>query len=98
MIDDDVVIKKSLSLFSALSNNARMKIVILLFDGKMNVQDMQQIIEISQSAMSHHLSLLKNSELIKSERDGHFMYYELSDNHARSLIELAFEHALEKVT
>ena len=54
-----------------------------------------QLLDVSQSAVSHQLRLLKASKLVKFRRDGKTVFYSLDDDHVRSMIALGMEHVEE---
>jgi len=62
----------------ALSVDARVKIIDLLRDGPLCVGALNRRLEISQSAVSQHLRILKDAELVRSERKGLFLHYEIN--------------------
>ena len=66
-----------------------------LFESELCVNDIAQVVGISQSAVSHQLRLLKTSKLVKFRREGKAMYYSLDDDHVRSMIALGMEHTEE---
>ena len=59
------------------------------------VGDLAQLLDVSQSAVSHQLRLLKASKLVKFRRDGKTVFYSLDDDHVRSMIALGMEHVEE---
>ena len=61
----------------------------------MCVNDIAQVVGISQSAVSHQLRVLKTSKLVKFRRDGKAIYYSLDDDHVRSMISLGMDHVEE---
>lgn len=68
MIED---FNKTSEVFKALSNPARIEILLLLARNKeLMVQDIVKELDLAQSTISVHLSVLKNTNLIKSERQG----------------------------
>jgi len=67
-----------ISLFKALSDETRLRILKLLEGGELCVCDITDALRISQPNVSFHLSLLKEAGLIKDRRDGRWMYYSLN--------------------
>ena len=61
----------------------------------MCVCDIAQLLEMSQSAISHQLRVLKNARLIKFRRDGKTIFYSLADEHVRTIIDQGIEHIEE---
>lgn len=69
MIENDI--------FKALADPTRRKLFDKLASGSMNASDLRVGMEISQSAISQHLSVLRNSGLVRENRQGRFVYYEV---------------------
>ena len=82
-------------LFRIFGDSTRIKILYALFESELCVNDIAQVVGISQSAVSHQLRLLKTSKLVKFRREGKAMYYSLDDDHVRSMIALGMEHTEE---
>ena len=82
-------------LFKVFGDSTRIRIVFALFDEERCVTDIATSLQITQSAISHQLKILKQSKLIKSRRDGKQIYYALADDHVRSIIGQGLEHVEE---
>ena len=82
-------------LFKCFGDSTRLRILYRLFDSEVCVGDIAQDLEISQSAVSHQLKILKQFRLIKSRRDGKSMLYSLADDHVRTIIAQGKEHVEE---
>ncbi len=78
--------------FKALSDEGRLKIILLLLSGKQNVNSISESVGLSQSATSHQLRILKDAKILKCERVGNVNYYYLADEHVKTLILTAVEH------
>ena len=83
-------------LFKGFADSTRVQILSLLMGGEMCVNDIAQAIELSQSAVSHQLRLLKQMHLIKYRRDGKNILYSLADDHVRTILQMGLEHVLCK--
>ena len=94
-IPSDTLIYRATEIFSALADSTRFKILSSLAGGELCVHELVAICDVSQSAVSHQLRLLKDRGLVKSRRDGQKVVYSFSDEHIRSLIILGLEHAAE---
>ena len=81
--------------FKMVSDPTRLKIINVLFDRELCVCDLMVITEMSQSAISHQLSKLKQTRLVKSEKRGKNVFYSLNDDHVRTIFKHAQEHARE---
>lgn len=66
-------------LAKSLSDGNRLRILLLLGDGRKSVSAIVEKLDVSQPLVSHHLKELKRSLLVKVEREGPFIYYELAD-------------------
>jgi DNA-binding transcriptional ArsR family regulator len=73
-------------LAKSLSDGNRLKILVLVSYGKKSVSAIAEELALSQPLVSHHLKELKNSLLVKVERQGPFVYYELADARILSII------------
>ena len=62
----------------ALSDPTRRKILEMLKKGTISAGDISESFDVSQAAISRHLSVLKDADLIRDKRDGKFIYYELN--------------------
>ena len=83
------------NVFKVFSDNTRIKIVWNLFDRELCVAEISQKTEMSQSAISHQLKILKDANLIKARRDGKNTFYSLSDEHVKRIIEQVMIHISE---
>ena len=82
--------------FKALGDPTRIKILLALSDQpELCVYDLSSISDVSVSATSHQLRLLRNLRLIKYRKAGKFVYYSLDDAHIEILIQEAIKHVKE---
>ncbi len=82
-------------LFKMFADSTRVRILYALLDGEKNVGELADSLSMNQSAISHQLSVLKASKLVKARRDKKSMYYCLADDHVESIIKTGVEHVLE---
>lgn len=66
------------SLFKALADENRRKILELLKHQEMSVSELQEHFRITQASLSHHLDILKRANLVRNRREGQFIYYEIN--------------------
>lgn len=66
------------SVFKALSDKNRRKVLELLKKRDMSVKELLKYFQISQASLSHHLDILKRANLVIDERKGQFVYYSLN--------------------
>ncbi len=82
-------------IFKILSDPTRLKIVMALTKEELCVRDIAALLNLTESAISHQLRLLKNSRIVKHRRDGKMAYYTLDDEHVENLIKSALQHTTE---
>lgn len=82
-------------LFKIFGDATRLKILFVLFEAEVCVCDMAEILNMTQSAISHQLKILKQSKLVSSRREGKSIFYSLADGHVRSIIAQGREHIEE---
>ena len=82
-------------LFKVFGDSTRIRILYVLFESEMCVCDIAQLLNMTQSAISHQLRILKQTKLVKSRREGKAVFYSLADGHVRSIIDQGFEHIKE---
>ena len=81
--------------FKIFGDSTRIKILYVLSQSEMCVCDIAQLLNMTQSAISHQLRILKQSQLVKSRRDGKSVFYSLADDHVYRIINQGFEHIKE---
>lgn len=94
-IPDDRLIFSATEIFSALADSTRFRILSALSVGELCVSDLLCATNVSQSAVSHQLRFLRDKKLVNVRREGQRSLYSLSDDHVKSLIAVALEHASE---
>ena len=82
-------------LFKVFGDSTRIRILFALFDQELCVCDLAAALNMTQSAISHQLRLLKQNKLVRSRRDGKQVFYALADDHVHSIIGQGMEHILE---
>ena len=82
-------------LFKVFGDSTRVKILYLPFESEMCVCDIAQLLNMTQSAISHQLQVLKKSKLVKYRRDGKTVFYSLADDHVRTILDQGMEHVEE---
>ena len=94
MPDEDSLFDLS-ELFKVFGDSTRIRILYCLFESEMCVCDIATLLNMTQSAISHQLSVLKKSKLVKSRRSGKTVFYALADGHVRTIINQGMEHVKE---
>lgn len=83
-------------LFKALGEPTRAKILNALYHVDLCVCDLTVLLDMTQSAISHQLRVLRAAKIVRSRKEGKNVYYSLDDEHIQKLIQLGAEHVLEK--
>ena len=83
-------------LFKVFGDSTRIKILWALDESEMCVCDIAFLLNMTQSAISHQLRVLKQAELVKSRREGKIVFYSLEDEHVKQIFDQGLEHILEK--
>lgn len=81
--------------FKVFGDSTRIKILYVLFEAEMCVCDIAQLLNMTQSAISHQLRILKQNRLVKNRRDGKSVFYSLADGHVKTIISQGMEHIQE---
>ncbi|MCH4058098.1 MULTISPECIES: ArsR/SmtB family transcription factor [Lapidilactobacillus] len=92
---DDDLIENVQRIFHILSNETRLRIILTLDQNERNVQQLQEAVGLSQSAISHQLAILRECNLVNSERIGKTRVYRLSDDHVKGMINTLLIHSRE---
>lgn len=82
-------------IFRALGDPTRVRVLDALSHGELCVCDLAQLIDLSQSATSHQLRLLRALRLVRSRRAGRMVFYTLDDRHIVALFRQGLRHVEE---
>lgn len=82
-------------LFKIFGDSTRIKILYVLLEHEVCVCDLAQLLNMTQSAVSHQLRILKQSKLVKFRREGKTIFYSLQDEHVHSILSQGMEHITE---
>lgn len=82
--------------FKMLGDPTRIHILLLLMEQEITVSGLAGQLGMTQSAVSHQLSLLKANKLVRRRRDGKMIFYTMSDNHVRLVMKKGIEHIFER--
>ena len=82
-------------IFKVFGDTTRIKILSVLLENELCVGDIAQLLNMTASAISHQLRVLKASRLVKYRREGKTSLYSLSDDHVHSIIEQGLDHIAE---
>ena len=92
-LEDDIYLVAEL--YKNFADMTRVKILYALTISEMCVNDLSEMLEMSQSSISHQLRVLKQARLIKYQKKGKNVIYSLADNHVKLLLDQAYEHIKE---
>lgn len=79
-------------LFKSFGDQTRLKILFALSEREMCVCDLAALLEMSQSAISHQLRVLRNVRLVKHQKEGKVVYYSLDDEHVKAIVKQGLDH------
>ena len=82
--------------FRVLGDVTRLRICLALAHHELCVSDIAAVVEMSESAVSHQLRLMKAMRLVQYRREGRMTYYMLDDSHIEDLIRIGVRHAGER--
>ena len=82
-------------LFKVFGDSTRIRILYVLFEAELCVCDIAQTLNMTQSAISHQLKILKQAKLVSARREGKSVFYSLADDHVRTIIAQGREHIEE---
>ena len=91
----EVEYEKLSMFYKMLSDNTRLRILDVLLEESLCVNDICTKLNMSQSAISHQLRVLKQAKLVKNRREGKQIIYSLDDTHISSIIRIGLEHVKE---
>lgn len=91
MLGPDTFLKLA-ELFKVLGDSTRVKIIYALFKKELCVCDIAEVLQMTQSSISHQLRILRSSRLVKYRKEGKVVYYSLDDDHISELFNSGLEH------
>lgn len=83
-------------LFKVFGDTTRIRILFVLFEAEVCVCDLAEALNMTQSAVSHQLKVLKQAKLVKNRREGKSIFYSLADDHVRAIIAQGMDHVEEE--
>ena len=92
---DEELLYDLAELFKVFGDSTRIKILYVLLESEMCVCDIAQLLNMTQSAISHQLRILKQNRLVKFRREGKTIFYSLLDEHVCSILSQGMEHLEE---
>ena len=92
---DSVAVEALAEFFSILGDPTRLRIVEVLAEGELCVCDIASEIDLSESAVSHQLRLMRGMRIVRGRRDGRSVFYSLDDQHVLDLFQQGLRHVSE---
>ena len=93
----DVIYSGLAKLMKALANPARLEIIEMLSQGEKNVEGLVHATGLTVANASQHLQILKNNNLLKSRKEGHYVYYSLANDEIQNLYQLISKYAINEI-
>ena len=81
--------------FKVMGDGTRIQLLCALEESEMCVGDLAVLLDMTKSAISHQLKVLRMSKLVRSEKRGKNVYYKLDDDHVKEILKKAYEHIIE---
>ena len=93
--DKERILIEVAELFKIFGDSTRIKILNLLLEEELCVSDIADALNMTTSAISHQLRILKTNKLVKNRRDGKIIYYSIDDDHVYNIVAQGIEHVEE---
>lgn len=81
--------------FKVFGDMTRIRILYALFQSEMCVCDIAHLLDMTQSAISHQLRVLKAAKLVRYRKEGRVVYYSLDDDHIKAIFDQGYQHIQE---
>ncbi|MDG5816510.1 metalloregulator ArsR/SmtB family transcription factor [Chitinispirillales bacterium ANBcel5] len=92
LFEDESSLLKVTEIFKILGDPTRIRILTLLMDNRLYVQQISDQLQMNHSAISHQLRILRQGRLVKSVRLGKTVHYSIIDNHIRKILYICLQH------
>jgi len=92
---DEALLCELSDFFKTLGDSTRIKIVSALMTGELCVCDIAATLDMTVSAVSHQLRVLRQAKVVRTRRDGKQIFYSIEDNHVGILFTVGLEHVRE---
>lgn len=94
-LPNDEILYDMADFFKVFSDSTRIRILSCLKESEMCVCDIAVLLDMSQSAISHQLRVLKEAKLVKPRKSGKIVFYSLDDEHVEHIMNAGYEHITE---
>ena len=81
--------------FKVMGDSTRIRLLWALEETELCVNDLAVLLNMTKSAVSHQLKILRTAKLVKAEKQGKNVYYSLIDEHVKVILEMALDHVKE---
>ena len=95
VLPQDELIFELADFYKIFGDTTRVRILYALDKSELCVCDISALLNMTISAVSHQLKILRDSNLVSTRRDGKVVYYSLADNHVKEIIQCGIEHISE---
>ena len=95
LLPEDETLYDLAELFKIFGDSTRVKILYALLEGELCVCDIAKLMEVTQSAVSHQLRVLRGAKLVKGTKEGKEVRYSLDDDHVTKIMEYGLTHVNE---
>lgn len=95
VMPDEAALYDCAELLKVFGDSTRIRIIFVLSKSEMCVCDIAKLLNMTQSAISHQLRVLKQARLVTARRDGKTIFYSLCDDHVKTIFYHAMEHVME---
>ncbi len=92
---ESAVLNELSDFYKVMGDNTRIRLLWALEESALCVNDLAVLLNMTKSAVSHQLKILRIAKLVKSEKQGKNVYYSLNDEHVKTILEMALEHVRE---
>lgn len=89
-------IQEMAEFFKIFGDGTRIRVLQTLMEGEKNVGDLAEVLEMSQSAVSHQLRVLRQNDLVKYRKEGKVVFYSLDDEHVENVLQQGMAHLRHK--
>ena len=89
-------IQEMAEFFKIFGDGTRIRVLQTLMEGEKNVGDLAEALEMSQSAVSHQLRVLRQNGLVKYRKEGKVVFYSLDDEHVENVLQQGMAHLRHK--
>ena len=91
LINDDLAYTLA-EFYKIMSDHTRMKIIYALIEKELCVTEIAEIVNMSQTAVSYQLRILRGARVVKHRRDGKMIFYSIDDEHVSDIINTTVTH------